>query len=59
MKVSLTTYLAPGNGATLKLLPETEVELELLKGFGKHGSVEFEDNELRIYYIFADTEKGT
>jgi len=57
MKVSLTTYLAAQNGITLKVLPDTEIELELLKGFGLHGQVAFEDGELRISFRFEDKEK--
>ena len=57
MKVDLTTYLAAENGITLKCLPESNIELSLLKGFGKHGRITCEDGELRIYWDFKKEQQ--
>ena len=50
MKVELTTYLEP-NGLTLKVIPETPAEKDLLRGFGKHGKLSVTDGELWIEWF--------
>jgi hypothetical protein len=37
MKIKLITFMHTENGIELKLLPENEIERDLLIGFGKHG----------------------
>lgn len=60
MKTDLHIFLAAENGVTLVCLPETPIETELLKGFGRHGVVKYDDGQLRIVWDFkkAEKEKG-
>jgi hypothetical protein len=48
MKIELVTFLARENGLTLRLVPDNEIERELLKGFVAHGKLEFADGHMRI-----------
>jgi len=54
MKTDLCTYLSAAHGVTLICVPETSIERELLRGFGRFGKVYFRDNELRIEYRFEE-----
>lgn len=59
MKVQLTSYLASDLGLTIYLLPETDIELELLKGFGRHGAKPYcQDGQLRIEWKFEGKQNG-
>ena len=59
MKIELVTYMASENGITIRLLPDNDVEYELLKGFGRHAEkCVFEDGELRIAWRFKQAERG-
>lgn len=40
MQVKLATYAAALNGVSLFVIPETEAERALLRGFWKHGKME-------------------
>lgn len=39
MKVELQSYTHASNGVSLKLIPETNVEEELLRGLWRHGEL--------------------
>lgn len=54
MKVDLHTFLSAQNGITLVCIPETQVEMALIKGFGLHGTVKCEDGQLRIQWDFKE-----
>lgn len=54
MKIKLITFMHSENGQQLKLLPENEIERELLIGFGKHGKLYFQDDGLRIEWPFKN-----
>lgn len=40
MKVELVNYANSGNGMAIKMLPETDVEVELLRGIWTHGRMD-------------------
>jgi len=39
MKVQIVNYVHPDNGISLQLMPETELEIALLKSFWTHGTL--------------------
>ena len=59
MKIKLTTFLAAQCGISLKLLPENDIERELLMGFARHCEVGFQDGELRLNWDFKEKEKAS
>ena len=54
MKIELQTYMHKQNGVTLYLLPDNEIERELLKGFAKHGELVMQDGKLQIRWDFRE-----
>ena len=54
MKVELVTFVAKENGISIQLLPENDIERQLLIGFGKHGTLYFQDRSLRIDWDFKE-----
>jgi hypothetical protein len=59
MKVELTTFLSAANGITLVCLPETQIESDLIKGFGRHGQVRCGDGKLKIEWDFREKAETT
>ncbi len=52
MKVKLATFVHCDNGLSLFLVPESDIERQLLQGFFKHGSLE------KCNGIADDSEQG-